>query len=68
MKQILFIMLSIIYLAFSLFILMYAMLFPFSIGMKDNPDWIGWILYPLAIVVMATQNKAINYFENKTQL
>lgn len=47
---------------------MYAMLFPFSIGMKDNPDWIGWILYPLAIVVMATQNKAINYFENKTQL
>jgi len=63
MKQIWKNILMIMYAFASLFILGAAIMFPFTLSMKDCQFWVGFIIYPLAIIVMATQSKAIEYFE-----
>jgi len=65
MKNIFIKILMLSYAFSSLFILMYAIVFPFCYGIKGNPDWIVWFLYPITIVICASQRECIAYFESK---
>lgn len=68
MKEIGMNILFILYSFASLMILGWAILFPFGIGMKDFPSWTGWITYPLALIIMASQKKVLHYFNQKNIL
>lgn len=42
----------------SLFTLGLAILYPFTINMKDNPIWLKWyLIYPLALIICASQKQ-----------
>lgn len=56
--------LMIIYFLGSTVILLMGILYPLAYGMKDFPNWIGWIVYPTALIIMASQNAALKYFGN----
>ena len=50
-----------IYIISSMGILMTAMVYPFALAFKDGPElWTCWIVYPLTLIVMATQNQMMN--------
>lgn len=62
-------LLFIIYCITSIFIIGIAMFFPFAIGMKDAPPtWIAWILYPITLVICATQNMVLKYFDKNAKI
>lgn len=55
----------ILYIAVSLFILLWAVLFPLFMGMKDFPTWTGYIAYPLSVIIFISQKNVLQYFHNK---
>lgn len=69
MKTILLRMLCIAYGFTSLMVLGLAILMPFGYGMKDAPPlWTAWILYPLALLIMGSQEVCIKYFNDKNAI
>ena len=68
MKEIWHNILFILYSFASMMILGWAILFPFGIGMKDFPIWTGWFTYPMALIIMASQRKVLQYFTQKNVL
>ncbi len=55
----------ILYVCISCFILGIAMLFPFLARYENFPIWTAWIIYPVTILIMSSQNKMTLYFINK---
>lgn len=68
MKKIGLKILLIIYCVFSISILSMAMLFPFAYGMKDFPNWTGWSIYPLFVIIISTAGDVKEYFNEKDLL
>lgn len=70
MKTFLINILFLLYSIASMLILGWAMLFPFGIGMKgfDEVSWTGWITYPLALIIGASQGQVFNYFNKHNVL
>lgn len=66
MKKILIKLAMLTYIIGSMFILCMAILFPVGYGMKDFPNWTGFIIYPLSLLIMASQEEVLNYFDTKT--
>ena len=57
-------LLVIIYLAVSMGVLMVAMVYPFALSLDDGPPaWTCWILYPVALVVMASQSQVLDWID-----
>jgi hypothetical protein len=60
MKQTLNNLLGFTYIILSMAILMAALFYPFALAFKDAPPlWTCFILYPLAIIIMATQKNVL---------
>lgn len=64
MKEIAITALFIVYSIVSVFIMGWAILYPLMIGVKDFPTWSVWIVYPLTILIMASQKKVLDWFFN----
>lgn len=64
MKRILINMGMIIYLVSSMFILLLAIAIPFMIGMKGFNPIIAWIVYPLTLLIMASQQQCLKYMDS----
>lgn len=64
MKEFLTNIIVILYFIFSMGILMLAIIYPFMIDMKDNPEWLKWyFIYPLALIICASQNQCLRLIE-----
>lgn len=68
MKSLLLNALFILYSFAAMLVLGWAMLYPFGLAMDDFPAWTGWFTFPLALVVMVTQKKVIQFFTDKKVL
>lgn len=68
MKEVAMNVLFILYSFASMMVLGVSILFPFMVDVKGFPNWIGWILYPLAVIVMASQGKIFQLFREKKVL
>jgi len=65
MKNLLNRLLVLIYIIFSMSVLMVAIVYPFALAAEDHPPyWTCWILYPVTLVIMATQTKALEWADN----
>ena len=65
MKEVALNILFILYGFVSMAILFIAILFPLVAGTKECPYWIAWIVYPLALLIMASQRLCFEYFHKK---
>jgi hypothetical protein len=65
MKLFLFNILTFAYPFFAVMILCSAILFPFSIHMKDSQNWLAWIIYPLCIIIIASRDQVDRYLDEK---
>ena len=46
----------------SIFILGMCVLLPFALSSNECPIWYAFIIYPIGLLIIVTQNKVINYF------
>lgn len=63
MKKILMRMAYIVYSMGSCFILGMAILSPFMWGSDDVPTWLYWVIYPLTLLIMASQKEMHAFFD-----
>ena len=55
------------YLIIGVIILILAIVYPLIIGMDDNfPVWSAWLIYPLSVVVIASQSFVLKNFKKNT--
>lgn len=65
MKYFLFNLLRILYFLISISVLLLAVILPFAWGAKDCPSiWFIILVYILAVIVAASQEQLINWFDN----
>lgn len=55
-------LLVMIYISCSLMIMMTAIVYPFVLAAKNSPPWwTCFILYPITLIIMASQQKALKW-------
>ena len=68
MKEFIKRLIAIVYLILSVSILIIAIVYPFALAFKDAPPiWTCFILYPITLIIMASQSQVINYI-NKNNI
>lgn len=64
-KLICFRAISIVYLFGTMLVLLLAIAGTFMMSEGPIPIWVYFILYPLAVILCASQEKCLSYLENK---
>ena len=55
-------LLVVVYVMASLGILMLAIVYPFALSFDDSPPlWTCWVLYPLTLIVMVSQQQVLKW-------
>jgi len=64
MKEILINIIIILYGIITFFILSLAILYPFTIDLKNNPVWLKWyLIYPSTLIICASQRQCIELID-----
>ncbi len=67
MKEFLINIIVILYFILSISILMLTIFYPLIMNMKDNPEWLKWyFIYPLALIICASQNQCMRLINKYT--